>query len=335
MCEPMKAKLPKTAAVVVTYCTGDNSDLWLNLCVLLTQFDNVFVVDNSPEDCLFGLIGQIKEAYGNRLNFTPANPLGRGKERNVGLAGAQNIGARLALEAGAEWIAFFDQDSCPSMNFVSSMFEYYSALPDYEKKRVLALGPRIYDVQGNFFCQHVVGKGRVGFRRVHFRNGKGLNGLLFIISSGSFIPAATFRKLGFFREDFFIDYVDNEFCLRGVSKGLRIHVVRDAVLFHRLGNRKVLKVASITMRPTFHPPWRRYTIYRNRSHVWKLYWKKVPSFVVFDLLAMVYDLLRITATEDAKREKFLSVFKGLFHGLKTPCGRPLPHLSSVSLPGDD
>ena len=52
----------------------------------------------------------------------------------------------------------------------------------------------------------------------------GLFPTLCIISSGSAISAAAYRKLGAFREDYFIEYIDIEYSLRASSQNVPVYM---------------------------------------------------------------------------------------------------------------
>ncbi len=293
----------KIAAVIVTYFPPDN--FGLNLASVCEQVDRVFVIDNGSTSFSFD------QAYESDKVTVFIN------EENIGLAAAQNMGVKAALEGGYDWILFLDQDSFLTRGYVSTMLSHFQSLDIIDKKRVFMLGPRIFDEGGGFFYKHLVKWGSLGFKRVSCA-GEIIENVIFIISAGSFIARWAFEKLGFFKEEFFIDYVDNEFCLRGISRGFKIQVVCNAILFHKIGARRLVKIGSFTVKPTFHSFMRRYTIYRNRVWVWKLYFRRVFPFVFFDILATFCDLLRIVTVEDNVSRKLRYAIKGLWVGLKTP-----------------
>jgi rhamnosyltransferase len=56
-----------------------------------------------------------------------------------------------------------------------------------------------------------------------------------IISSGTAISLEAYRELGQFREDFFIDHVDAEYCMRAQAHGVPVCVNADVSLPHELG----------------------------------------------------------------------------------------------------
>lgn len=73
--------------------------------------------------------------------------------------------------------------------------------------------------------------------------GDGCGELLVANPSGSLLRLAAFEQLGDFRDDFFIDQVDNEFCLCARRNGLRVVQRRDTILLHRMGIDRRLRSA--------------------------------------------------------------------------------------------
>ncbi len=293
----------KVAAVIVTY--HPSSQFASNIFRVLAQVQRVYIVDNGSDPSCFEFLSSSSRVT---IIFN---------HRNLGLGAAQNAGIKAAIEDGYEWILFLDQDSFLTPRFVRTMISYFQALEDDEKSLIFILGPKIYDQGGDFFYKYLQRSGRFLFKRIECDK-KSLKDIIFVISSGSLMPAKVFRELGFFREDFFIDYIDNEFCLRGVTRGFKIHVVCDALLIHRIGDRKLKRIGVVELKPTFHSHLRRYTIYRNRVKVWRLYYRKMISYVIFDVMAMLYDLFRILCAEDDKRRKLFSAVRGFLHGWLEP-----------------
>lgn len=287
-----------TAAVVVTFYPSD--EVWKNLKITLDQVDRIIVIDNTAG-------GIEPKIHHNRI-------LVLSNRRNIGLAKAQNLGIALAISSGYEWILLLDQDSQPAPDFMECMQQYYKSLSKKDKDTILLLAPNLYDNILKFFYPRVI-RSHFLFRRIHCKDKENITNSLIAISSGSLIPARTFHRIGFMDDALFIDHVDNDFCLRGISQGLVIHTVCKALLFHRLGNcRKIYSIGSFLIKPSFYPPFRRYFIYRNRIIVWRRYFKKVPEFILHDFLVALYDLFKIAFLEDEKKLKLQAVFEGIKDG---------------------
>ena len=96
-------------------------------------------------------------------------------------------------------------------------------------------------------------RGRYLYRRTTYTN-QILEDVSIVITSGALYNLKAYPKIDPFRDDFFIDYVDIEYCLRAKQNGYNIVVNCNARLYHRLGNQQTRMAGPFTM----HPPFIRY-----------------------------------------------------------------------------
>lgn len=212
------------------------------LCATLLQSNSgVIVVDNSeevaldpddlPQKCVLQVLGS-----------------------NSGIAHAQNVGIATALSAGADVIFFFDQDSSIDKLFVPAM------LAGLDNSVAAVYAPVSVDaVLGFEYPSSRLNKWGLP-RPVYSAGHAGDYAVDMVISSGSLVTVSALAKVGVMDEDFFIDYVDLEWCLRCRALGVEIFVRRDVQMKHSIGQRSI-KVGPIT---TFvHSPARTYYKMRN------------------------------------------------------------------------
>ena len=114
-------------AVIVTYNPAPT--FVTNVESLAAQVSHVVLVDNGSS----AETGRLLQDLGTRLGCT----LIRNHE-NLGIAVALNLGVEYALEAGYQWIATFDHDSCVSDGYISRMLEAYQQSEDREKIAIVA-----------------------------------------------------------------------------------------------------------------------------------------------------------------------------------------------------
>lgn len=233
-------------AVVVSYLS-DVQRLSRQFDALLQQVDAVVWVDNAS--------GQQVRALRDRWSDGRVHPVWLAS--NQGIAAAQNRGIERALALGATHVLLMDDDSLPAPDMVQRLLA------------ALAVQPRAA----------AVGACHVDSRRAHERTpfstvrcGR-LRWLAcsdahrvwkvdHVIASGCLIPASVLRAVGGMREDFFIDWVDTEWCLRARERGWNIYGVCAAQLEHSLGDR-VIRVLGREI--PCHAPWRHY--YQSRNFV--------------------------------------------------------------------
>ena len=218
---------------------------------LAPQCDRIVVVDNGGAR---GIAAEASDQVGVALEI-----LGDGN--NLGVATAQNLGVRWALESGAEAVLFMDQDSVPHADMVENLVEALQHLIA-RGCRVAACGPRYHEPDSLHLSSFV----RAGiFRLGHVLPFAGERSVAcdFLISSGMLVPAETLRAVGEMEERLFIDHVDTEWCFRAKCAGYGCHGVSAALMEHELGrNRKKIWLGRWRQVPD-HPPERLYYLARN------------------------------------------------------------------------
>jgi len=173
---------------------------------------------------------------------------------NSGIAHAQNIGIRTALNSGADVIALFDQDSQITPGFLSVLVEPLRlGVP-------AVVSPLYYD---NMSEQELpsLAVSKLGISTaIHRRGQNSPYPVDVVISSGTAATREVYEIAGLLDESLFIDFVDTEWCLRCLSKNISIRVVPVAVMRQRIGSTSIdLGITTILV----HSPVRCYYQLRN------------------------------------------------------------------------
>jgi len=179
---------------------------------------------------------------------------------NTGIAHAQNVGTGAAMGAGAEVIAFLDQDSLIEPGFLPALVSPLRVgTPDI-------VSPLYRDDSSKVELPSIR-VNRYGFTRAVRRGASsGPYPVDVVISSGTAATKEVFEVAGTFDEGLFIDFVDTEWCLRCRSKQISIRVVPSAVMHHRIGSRSIsLGVVTVFV----HSPIRCYYQLRNCFHLFR------------------------------------------------------------------
>lgn len=283
------------------------------LHLLLGQLEPLFVVDNGSSPEIRRLLA--REAAEN------PSLLVRFNDRNLGVASALNLGFQWAIERGHDRLIALDQDSLPAPGMIRELLTVYDLQPNRGGLAVVA--PNVIDPGADVNALYLRPRGGIFFERVPCRRGV-LDNVSIIITSGSLNNLAAYQKIGPFRDDFFIDYVDTEYCLRAIQHGYKIVVACNATLHHRLGDQEKRQIGSLTLRPTFHSPLRWYYINRNRIAMFGLYAFRAPYWAIYDFLVAVYAFLKMLLYEDQKLKKTLAVLLGIWDGLLHRMGPIVP-----------
>jgi rhamnosyltransferase len=298
----------KICAIIISY--NPDKSIKDNINAILLQVDEVVIVDNGSNARSRIYIEALKEKITIIYN-----------EKNLGIATALNVGTRYAIDAGYQWAVTFDQDSLAAPDMIVNLIDALNNCENAEK--IAFIGPNIKDpnypyTEWKWLCSSR--NSSFLFKRRSCSKGI-INDVTMVITSGALTNLEMIKVLGPFRDDLFIDYVDTEYCLRALTKGYRIIVCCKALLYHRLGDRKEEKILGYSFRPTFHQPFRRYYIARNRIFILKEYAVKVPHWACFDVAAELYNSLRVLMFEDQKFLKFLMSIKGYFDGIHGKSGK--------------
>ncbi len=291
--------------VVVTY--HPDASVVENLRAVVAECGLVIVVDNGspPETCakLGAIAGVELLALGS----------------NLGLGVALNRGAERAFSLGRDWIVTFDQDSRPQPEMVTKLWQLHERLP-----RAALIGPRLEEPgfgnsQYRPVCRHTLWPGCF-MRPVADHD---LADVTMVITSGSLMELASWRQLGGFDEELFIDYVDIDYCLRLRRSGRSVAVASGAILIHHLGRRQPAQLFGRDFRPMHHAAFRHYYMARNRVRMWRRHALAVPHWAVFDLSFALYNYTRVLLFEDQRWAKVKAIVRGTWHGLLGRTG-PMP-----------
>jgi rhamnosyltransferase len=309
----------KVCAVVVTY--EPDEGLAHRLAVINAQVDILIVVDNNSHadkvEVLQALQGEL------RLDLIL-------NSKNLGLAAALNQGLGRARSLGYEWSVTFDQDSLPAPDMIERQLLTLNSYHSSDK--VLFVSPNIYSAGAQDdrpWGWLLDGSSKYRFRIVRTSEFD-LEDVTLTITSGALTNLSIFEKLGPFREEYFIDYVDTEYCLRGRSRGFTILVSAKARLDQRLGSAREFRLFGKWITPTFHSPLRRYYIQRNRIPTMLRFGRAFPHWLVFDLVVNGLHQVLILIYEDFKLQKFWALLWGTWDGLTGRMGHRQPRRSQKS-----
>lgn len=238
----------KLAAVVVWYNPASlgKGIAKENILAYSSFVERVYVVDNSYENNL-NLCESIKNAV-----YIPLR-------KNEGIAIALNIGCKHAFDDGFEWCMTMDQDSHWESTelslYINKIKEKFSCSLD-----IKSFAPSIR----KSFTHSVLGD--VKWRLLHNFGiyEETLPDEEFcdrVICSGNVINLNSWKSLGGFLDELFIDEVDYEFCYRLREAGGRILKLNSVHLDHVLGENKK------TFLPLSSHKGRLYYIFRNMMYV--------------------------------------------------------------------
>ena len=274
-------------AVVVTH--HPSGAMLQNLQKLLPEVQDVVVVDN-------GSTAQELETL-----RTAAHDLGFHlieNSKNLGIAEALNQGVRWSIAKGYSWVLLLDQDSRAHDGYVAAMFQAWLAHP--ERDRVAGIYPRYMHPD-------------LGYTELAPRARDG--SYLWCITSGTLMPAWIFGQIGWFASEFFIDWVDIEYCFRIRAAGYRILECPQAALAHDPGHSAPSSFLGVCFWPSHHSAVRRYYMSRNRLVVFRRYFSTFPLWTMQAMYAALRDTMKCFLGERERPRKFRNFLLGTWDGL--------------------
>ncbi|WP_270671149.1 glycosyltransferase family 2 protein [Aeromonas sp. QDB33] len=284
-----------------------------NSILISSLLDYLIIIDDGSAD--ISKLEQLLEMKLHNVRVVYSN-------ENQGIANSLNLGAKLALSMGYEWCITFDQDSTPDSHMVSLLQHQRDVLLEIYGEKVAIVAPNIIDLNARGKVnKYLVEEKRFTFsRKSPYEITEG-DKVLVVITSGALTNLKVLRDLGFFATELFIDYVDTEYCIRLVVNGYKIGVAKDAVLNHNLGQKKRKIILGVDFVATNHSPFRRYYIARNSIYMYRKYAAKVPSWFIFDLIATLYNSVRIILCEKDRFKKVKFCVRGYLDGILGRMGK--------------
>ena len=114
------------------------------------------------------------------------------------------------------------------------------------------------------------------------------------------------------RENYFIDYVDTEWCFRAESKGYSNYISSRAVMKHAVGDNMI---ENRYFKTPIHSPFRRYYITRNAFYMLKE--PHIPKGVAIrQIFVNFIQQIIIIINEKNKKGYIMSFYSGVKDGLK-------------------
>ncbi|MFT3813719.1 MAG: glycosyltransferase family 2 protein [Acidovorax sp.] len=281
-------------AVVVSY-RSDPQRLVQQFDRLLQQVTAIVWVDNASPASLQQLLP--------RWAAQPVHAIWL--PENQGIAAAQNRGMERALALGATHVLLMDDDSLPDRGMVPRLLAALDAHPQAAAAGAHHADPR-RQAERTPFSKIVDGR----LRWLPCDDPRQVWEVDHVIASGCLIPSQVLQAIGAMREDFFIDWVDIEWCLRARDHGYRIYGVCGALLEHTLGG-KVVRVLGREI--PWHAPWRHY--YQARNFVLMLRARRMDKAAKVHMARLqLKRFLVFSALVPGRWQYFKMWIRGLWHG---------------------
>ncbi len=279
----------RIAAVATAYHPDDRLTAVVESA--LESCSTVIVVDNTPgteptvADKLAGL--GTDDGNGGVKVLRPG--------ANLGLAAALNLGLA-ELPEDAEAVLLLDQDSALPGDVVTALAAYL------DDPTIGIAAPTPWDAAHDSSYDNLAAlRSEVADRTD-------------VITSGMLIRRSALERVGRFREDFFVDFVDIDFCLRLRRAGLRIVQDQRLKLPHSLGDRRPHRLGPLRVQVVHYPAWRLYWIARGAATLLRENLRRDPLWSAKAVLFLASWTWRTAAFEDSSNHS-AALLRGVRDGL--------------------
>ena len=259
----------KISAVVVWYNPTEKEKN--NIDSYLKYIDKLYIIDNSESENNIRNNKKIKYVFNGE---------------NFGIAKALNIGADLAIKDNFKWLITMDQDTSFQNDDINRIKDY---IENNDMKNIGIVSP-----------WHKT--------KLHVEKPKEeIDYPLDVMTSGNFLNLDIYQKIGGFREEYFIDGVDIEYCLRLKKNNYKVLRLNNIEIIHNLGNIQYKYFFKKELLCLNHNYLRVYYRVRNYNYIKEEYRDIAPEFC--DILVKIKALVWcIIFYEKDKIRKLKSVY---------------------------
>lgn len=231
--------------------------------------------------------------------------------QNNGIAFAQNLAIDYAVKLSADFILFFDQDSHIDENFTGNLVSDFHKVST-NNDLVAAVGPRFIDENKGFYFPALRFNSFGLIDKISVENIQEPIEVSFLISSGTLVSVTALKEIGNMKEEFFIDYVDTEWCFRALSKGYKLYMSEKAVMRHSVGD-DTIKLLNFKI--PVHSGYRRYYRVRNLFFMWKMPY--IPKILTSKLMITNFAIqILLFLLKDKKMDYIKFYLKAIKDGVK-------------------
>lgn len=220
---------PRIAIIILNWNgRSDTLECLESLSHLSYSNYEVCVVDNASTDGSEAAIQKLFPNVNVILN-----------EQNLGFAGGNNVGIKLALEEGAEYILLLNNDTFVDPDVVSALMKIAKS-----DVCIGIVGPKIYYndkpqtiwfAGGTFSCRQP-SSFHIGKDELDVGQYDAPIECDYVTGCAMFIKAAVFKRIGIFDERYFLYYEETDFCLRAKDEGFKIMTAPAAKVWHKISS---------------------------------------------------------------------------------------------------
>lgn len=277
------------ACVIVSYNIGN--DIYKCYNSIKGQVDRVIIIDNGSDYETIEALKCIAKDKNSEVIFN---------KENLGIATALNIGVKISKDLGYKWILTMDNDSQATIGMIDSLINTYNSIDEEEAKKIVSIAVNF--IESAYEDVDNIQYSNIEVSKYEYQD--------LVITSGNLVKSSIFDEVGYFKDEYFIDSVDHEFCLRILKDNKKIIKVQNALLKHKIGDGISKKIFFKTIHSSNHSPIRRYYITRNAMYLYKDYKNMNIKYINETRTMLLKTFIKIILAEDNKLVKLKYMTKG-------------------------
>ena len=241
----------------------------------------VLIVENSIDT---SVKKQLESKYPNVKVIIP--------EENLGNGGGINTGLNLV---NTKYAFYLDIDTLPNDKTIPQLYEYANKIKDFS-----ILGPSVNEFK---YKEEFYNKKNV-MNKVHSMN--------FMTGCALFFNMEVIKKIGFFDQNIFLYYEENDLYLRCLKQNKPIYLIEDAKIDH-LGNSSSNKKFKheIEVNRNWHLMWSTFYFHKKHFSILKAYEKTLFKFFSAIAKYLFYSLIN----SKEKRSIYSARIRGIFNAM--------------------
>tara|TARA_B100001057_G_scaffold473346_1_gene537730 strand:- start:876 stop:1748 length:873 start_codon:yes stop_codon:yes gene_type:complete len=241
----------------------------------------ILVIENSRDK---KLKSRLENKYPNVKVLIP--------NHNTGNGGGINAGFK---EVKSKFVLYLDVDVKLSDQSIETLYKYAKKLENFS-----IIGPKIKNLiyQNEYFVEKNV------LPNVHSMN--------FITGCALFFNMKVINSIGYFDDNIFLYYEENDIYLRSLKKNYKIFLVEDTEIEH-LGNYStdLIKKDEIEINRNWHLMWSTFYFHKKHFGIVKAYKKTIFKLISAALKFVIFTFLK----KDFQKKIYLARMSGIYNAM--------------------
>lgn len=261
------------------------------------NYSNFFIIivdNNSKDESVNKITKFIKDRHSYNIELLTLN-------QNIGYAGGNNAGIRVALEKNADYICVLNNDTIVSSQFLKILIDFME-----EDNHIGICGPCILEYDEKDIVQSA--GGNINFLSGNVNplyNGKKIDDLPkeimcdYVGGACLIVSKDVLNNIGLIPEDYFLFFEETDWCYQAKRSGYNIVCKTDAMIWHK-GSASIRKISGLS----------EYLMERNR-----MYFIKKNSNFVNITISYIYLSVRAIYRGVRQDRRYFKYIRYYFHGL--------------------